>query len=286
MRLPIRVFISHINEEAPIAQVLKDWLESSFAGQCEVFVSSDKDDIPAGSRWLEVIDGAVGAASALIVLCSPSSISRPWINFEMGGAWVKRIPIIPICHSGQKKNALPSPISMLQALELEDEHFVIDLLSSLAKHLGFGKVPRIDQAAMGKELIETAGGMVKEGMHTAPVGETGKIADLLDEIQWRLSEIIRIFEIFLKGDITVQDFQHTSPYIDKLFSGEARFYKQYDQEKLITLATKVTNVKGADDLTKMRSYLTDLELTHRSKRNYRELISELKKYQAILQSIQ
>jgi hypothetical protein len=286
MGLPIRVFISHISEEAPIAQILKDWLESSFAGQCEVFVSSDKDDIPAGSRWLEVIDGAVGSASALIVLCSPSSISRPWINFEMGGAWVKRIPIIPICHSGQEKNSLPSPISMLQALELDDEHFVIDLLSSLAKHLGFGKVPRIDQAAMRKELIETAGGMVKGDINTAPVGETGKIADLLDEIQWRLSEITRTFGVLLEGHITVQGYQVVCDYIDKIFSGEARFYKQYDQERLIALAAKITNVRTADDLTELRSYLTDLERAHRSKRNYEEMIRELKKYQAILHSIQ
>jgi hypothetical protein len=52
---------------------------------------------------------------------------------------------------------------MLQALEMDDENFVIDLLSSLAKHLGFGKIPRIDQTAMRKELIETAGGVVRGG---------------------------------------------------------------------------------------------------------------------------
>ncbi|HYR02507.1 MAG TPA: toll/interleukin-1 receptor domain-containing protein, partial [Syntrophobacteria bacterium] len=85
----MRVFISHISEEAPLAHVLKDWIESSFAGQCDVFVSSDKDDIPAGSKWLEEIESALGSASALIVLCSPSSLSRPWISFETGCGWIK-----------------------------------------------------------------------------------------------------------------------------------------------------------------------------------------------------
>ena len=55
----MNVFISHISEEAHIAKVLKEWIESSFLGQCDVFVSSDKEDIPAGSKWLDQIDTAL-----------------------------------------------------------------------------------------------------------------------------------------------------------------------------------------------------------------------------------
>jgi predicted transcriptional regulator len=148
----MKVFVSHIREEASLAIVLKEWIESSFVGQCEVFVSSDSDDIPAGSKWLDQIDQALEQASALIVLCSPASLSRPWINFETGCAWIKRVPIIPVCHSGAKKGSLPPPISMFQALELDQEEFVPNLLASLAKHLSFSKVPRIDERAMRQEL--------------------------------------------------------------------------------------------------------------------------------------
>lgn len=149
----MKLFISHISEEANLALVLKDWIESSFAGQCEVFVSSDKDDIPAGSKWLEEIDRALVDAVAFIVLCSPVSLARPWINFETGCSWIKRVPVVPVCHSGQKKGVLPPPISMFQALEIEDDKFVNDLLSSLAKHLKFSKIPRIDQNGMRKDLL-------------------------------------------------------------------------------------------------------------------------------------
>jgi hypothetical protein len=152
----MKLFISHINEESNLALTLKEWIESSFAGQCDVFVSSDKDDIPAGSKWLEAIDNALGEAVGLIVLCSPVSLARPWINFETGCGWIKRVPIIPICHSGQKKAALPPPISMFQALEIEEEEFVNDLLSGLAKHLKFSKIPRIDQNSMRRELLSAA----------------------------------------------------------------------------------------------------------------------------------
>ena len=34
----MKVFISHIAEEAALASVLKDWIESTFLGQVDVFV--------------------------------------------------------------------------------------------------------------------------------------------------------------------------------------------------------------------------------------------------------
>lgn len=149
----MKIFISHISEESSLAIVLKEWIESSFAGHCDVFVSSDKDNIPAGSRWLVEIDRALGEAVAFIVLCSPSSLVRPWVNFETGCGWIKGVPIIPICHSGQKKKELPSPISQFQALDLDDLGFVKALLSSLSKYLKFSKIPRIDENSMKQELL-------------------------------------------------------------------------------------------------------------------------------------
>src|ERR1044072_1906616 len=107
-----KIFLSHISEEAPLAKVLKEWIESTFAGQCEVFVSSDKSSNPPGSRWLDLIDSALTDSKAFIVLCSPSSLRRPWINFETGCGWIKRVPVIPLCHSGQKSGQLPMPISL------------------------------------------------------------------------------------------------------------------------------------------------------------------------------
>lgn len=168
----MKIFISHITGEVSIASVMKEWIESSFVGQCDVFVSSDKDDIPAGTKWLEEIDKALEDAVALIVLCSPASLSRPWINFETGCGWIKRVPVIPICHSGQKKGALPPPISMFQALELEDKSFVNDLLSSLAKHLGFSKIPRIDESCMKKELVAATAAVESKAVSPPEVDST------------------------------------------------------------------------------------------------------------------
>ena len=152
----MKIFISHIMEETALALSFKDWIESSFGGQCDVFLSCDRDDIPAGTEWLDKLEAVYGESIILIVLCSPASISRPWITFETGCGWIKRLPILVICHSHQKTECLPLPFSQFQTLLLEDPTFIGNLLEILANRLGFKRTPRIDQALMQKELTDAA----------------------------------------------------------------------------------------------------------------------------------
>jgi len=148
----MNIFISHISEETSIVEILKDWIESTFLGQCEVFASSDKADLPAGNKWIVEIDQVLDSAGAFLVLFSPASLKRPWVNVQTGWGWIKGLPIILICHSGLKKDYLPPRISSFQSLEIDSDSFVSDLFGRLAEHLGFSKFPRIDQDAMVREL--------------------------------------------------------------------------------------------------------------------------------------
>ena len=92
------VFISHIAEEKEVAIAVKELIESSFLGLIEVFVSSDQHSIGMGQKWLDQISAALKECVVEIVLCSPKSINRPWINFEAGAGWVRDISVIPLCH--------------------------------------------------------------------------------------------------------------------------------------------------------------------------------------------
>jgi hypothetical protein len=148
----MKVFLSHIHEESKLAQVVKEWIESTFTGQIQVFVSSDIKDVPAGSRWLSQIDSALTSSALFLMLCSPASLSRSWINFEAGCAWIKKVPLIPICHSGMHKSDLPPPISIFQAIEIDADNFVSDFFESLKIHFKIAKLPRIDKNAMLQEL--------------------------------------------------------------------------------------------------------------------------------------
>jgi hypothetical protein len=148
----MKVFLSHIHEEAKLALILKEWIESTFAGQLQVFVSSDIKDIPIGSRWFSDIDSALSSSSLFVMLCSRASVSRSWINFEAGCAWIKQVPLMPLCHSGLRKSELPSPLSALQAIELDSEQFIDDLFESIKIHSKISKLPRIDKKLMRQEL--------------------------------------------------------------------------------------------------------------------------------------
>lgn len=99
MEKPI-VFISHITEEKEMALELKSLIEESFLGMISVFVSSDENSISSGSKWLDNITSALGNCAIELILCSPNSVKRQWINFEAGAGWVREIPVIPLCHSG------------------------------------------------------------------------------------------------------------------------------------------------------------------------------------------
>ena len=147
-----KVFISHISEDAPLANVLKKWIDTTFTGHSETFVSSDIESLPAGTEWMKKVDQALADSSIFIVLCSPAALKRPWVSFETGCGWIKQVPVVPICYSGIKISSLPLPFSRFQALEIESEEFISDFLKSIAKHLQVSKVPKIDQVSLRGEI--------------------------------------------------------------------------------------------------------------------------------------
>lgn len=137
------VFISHITEEKEIALEFKELIESSFLGMLEVFVSSDATSISAGARWLDNITDSLKNCSIELILCSPKSVKRPWINFEAGAGWIKDIPVIPLCHSGMEPAQLPTPLNLLQAAKISEISSLKLIFPVLAQAIG-AKTPKID----------------------------------------------------------------------------------------------------------------------------------------------
>lgn len=150
--MPIRkIFISHIGSETELAQNLKNSLKKHFLGLLDIFVSSDKEAIQAGAKWLDEVDTALKSADFQIVLCSKESVGRPWVNFEAGAAWIRGIPVIPICHSGLRLIDLPIPLGMLQGVECSQPDSLYRLYDIVAKTLGVD-VPDIDFKQLASEL--------------------------------------------------------------------------------------------------------------------------------------
>ena len=139
-----------------MADLLKTMVQRDFIGLVEVFVSSDRTSIPVGSKWLDEITDALKAANLHVVLCSPESVGRPWINFEAGAAHLRSIPVVPLCHSGLSPAQLPVPISEYEGLSVATEDGIRDFYSVLANTLG-SHVPDVNfaQYAASLQRIET-----------------------------------------------------------------------------------------------------------------------------------
>lgn len=110
----------------------------------DTFVSSDGQSLPSGGRWLDQIDTALNQSAIQISLCSPQSIKRPWINFEAGASWIRKIPVVPVCHSGLTKGNLPIPLAMLQAADIGNKSDLEIMFNELTKILGASQTPNVD----------------------------------------------------------------------------------------------------------------------------------------------
>lgn len=145
---PKRLFVSHISEEGDVAALLKQTMEEDFLHLVELFTSSDIVSITTGEDWLGAVERAMNEAAVVIVLCSKASVQRPWVQFEIGAAWMKQVPIIPVCHSGMKVTELPMPLSRLQGVELGTARGLERL------YLGVASALKMKQAPHPKDLAE------------------------------------------------------------------------------------------------------------------------------------
>lgn len=127
-----KIFISHIKEEADIAIALKEFIERKFLKSLQIFVSAHEESIKLGDDWINSIKASLEQSKLIIVLCSPISIHRPWINFEAGAGWLRNIPIIPICHSGSTPSDLPKPLNSFQGGLLNNQDDIRKLFKRIA----------------------------------------------------------------------------------------------------------------------------------------------------------
>ena len=177
--MPTQIFISHITEDAAVATRLKLQLMEDFLDQFTVFQSSDTESIAAGENWFSSISKAIRGSSLFIILCSPIAITRPWVNFEAGAAWMRDLPLIPACFEGLRPRDLPMPLSAYQGLELNDVQGLQRLYGRIAATLGC-RSPARDYTALAAEfsaLPEPA----QDGPDIAGQGNDKAIRSRLDE---------------------------------------------------------------------------------------------------------
>lgn len=216
MNKPV-IFISHITEEKEIALKLKEVIEDAFLGQVNVFVSSDPKVLTGGSKWLDLITKNLSECCLELILCSEESVKRSWINFEAGAGWIRKIPVIPLCHSGMIFSKLPTPINELQGYILNDEIHIKSLVQDIANSIS-SRVPTIDYKEISQfvknfENNYTLGVKIRElgrifgvdiiGVFKNPVDLRYIIIEFLESIQ--INKIREYISSNLQEDIILKE---------------------------------------------------------------------------------
>jgi TIR domain len=154
------VFISHIHEEAALGDAVKAIIEDVFGSHSvHAFLSSDMGDLPPGRKWLDEITRQLDEARVIVSLISPTSLTRPWVNIELGAGWIKGLRVIPLCHSGQRVSDLPRPFHDFTGIGLDQEDAVKRLLAGIADGFGIAHPARLAFADILKELRDVAAGI-------------------------------------------------------------------------------------------------------------------------------
>jgi len=145
--MKLEVFVSHLAVESKFADLLRSSLTRDFIGLVNFFVSTDATSIPVGSQWLSNSIAALNRAHLLLVICSRESVRRQWIQYEAGGAGVRGIDVIPLCHSGISVEQLPVPLSMSEGALLTSATGLEKLYAKISAMLG-SAVPLADFEAL------------------------------------------------------------------------------------------------------------------------------------------
>ena len=127
------IFISHINEHEKLAGLMKKLINEVFSGAMETFVSSDEESIGLGDEWLSKININLENCNVMLLICSEQSVNRPWIAFEAGVGWAKKIKVVPVCCFGLNIKDLPMPFNRWQATNVSRVDSLNRLLKMLAK---------------------------------------------------------------------------------------------------------------------------------------------------------
>ncbi len=142
------IFISHANEDSALAEIIKTQIDNVFEKKINVFVSSIAGTISPGSDWFDNIIGNLKGNNAFIVLVTPYSEKRPFVWFEIGFSWFRRLKknceIYAICAPPINHGNLPEPLCRLQAVSLDDEKQTKAFFYELTQQFDLGNLDNLE----------------------------------------------------------------------------------------------------------------------------------------------
>lgn len=110
-----KLFLSHAGADRQVAEYLRSRITASVPG-IDVFLASRPGQIPVGADWLATIKEELASSDAYLVLLTPASAGRPWVQFETGAAWMSDRLLVTVIAGALEKRDVPMPLSSFQLL--------------------------------------------------------------------------------------------------------------------------------------------------------------------------
>lgn len=173
------VFISHITEEAPIADAVKVYLKRCFGHTLSVFVSSDYDSIETGEEWYRAIVESLLRAKVVIALLSKYSIDRRWINFEAGITVGAKHRLLPVTIRGFQPESVGWPLGQLHVRTLLNELTLESLVAAIAEAIGQQEYTLENGSQFIQTLQEIEATLPMKGIALEPLLQRQQGNDLL-----------------------------------------------------------------------------------------------------------
>ncbi len=128
------LYIVHAADDKALAQFVKSQVEATVPA-LRIFLASKPGQIPTGSDWLAEIQGKLTDSTEYLLLLTPRSITRHWVWYEAGAAWMTGRSRYPVAAGGLARQDIPFPLGAAQTLALDDPDEATQLFTDLGGSL-------------------------------------------------------------------------------------------------------------------------------------------------------
>ncbi len=118
--MPIRVFISHSHEDYVLSKAVSDLLIETLGLRDEQILNTSQAStgLLPGSNIHEELRDALSTSEVVLVLVTPASGNRSWIQFEAGGASAQHKPIYVLMHpAATPPDTLPNKRTIIDRID-------------------------------------------------------------------------------------------------------------------------------------------------------------------------
>lgn len=139
------IFLSFAGEDERLAKALMAAIRKRYARKIEVFMFKDRSSIALGQNPFEKVKKALTQDKPLVlVLATPVSVARPWVNFEAGAGLAAEYGAVVLCAKGldvgdrdvQKR----SPLALTWAGNLSHRRTLRELFDLIDRRSGLAGV--------------------------------------------------------------------------------------------------------------------------------------------------